>query len=51
MALPPPECDERGGFYPVLKAMELPAEFGYTTSAGKYTGEDALGAQYARRAV
>jgi hypothetical protein len=31
MALPPPECDERGVFYPVWKAMELPAEFGYTT--------------------
>src|SRR5919108_4481051 len=37
MALPPPKCGERGGFYPVLGAMELAAEFGYTTKRRRRT--------------
>jgi hypothetical protein len=32
MVLPPPTCLEMGAFYPVLGAMELTAELGYTTS-------------------
>src|SRR5205807_576810 len=31
MALPPPTCAEMRAFYPVLGAMELSAELGYTT--------------------
>src|SRR5882724_13068161 len=32
MALPPPTCAEMRAFYPVLGAMELSAELGYTTT-------------------
>src|SRR5437667_7910952 len=32
MALPPPTCAEMRTFYPVLGAMELSAELGYTTN-------------------
>src|SRR5215208_2190063 len=31
MVLPPPKCGEMEAFYRVLGAMELSAEFGYTT--------------------
>jgi len=31
MVLPPPTCLEMGALYPVLGAMELTAELGYTT--------------------
>jgi hypothetical protein len=31
MGLPPPKCGEMEAFYRVLGAMELSAEFGYTT--------------------
>src|SRR6266568_8871285 len=34
MALPPPKCDEMGGFYLVFRPMELSAELGYTTKCG-----------------
>src|SRR5262245_62062278 len=33
MALPPPTCAEMRAVYPVLGAMELSAELGYTTAA------------------
>jgi len=32
MVLPHPTCLEIGAFYPVLGAMELTAELGYTTT-------------------
>src|SRR6266487_2734317 len=41
MALPPPTCLEMRALYPVLGAMELSAEFGYTTrklAANKFDG-------------
>src|SRR2546428_10799529 len=41
MALPPPTCAEMRAFYPVLGAMELSAELGYTT-AGEDIGEQVV---------
>src|SRR6266478_848340 len=46
MALPPPTCAEMRTFYPVLGAMELSAELGYTTATWRLDGKPRAARQF-----